>query len=141
MPAAPQIGAPAAFLYGFLAILIKDIIDGRVGIWTAGTALTYGAITLGARWFNKKERRTIFGYAGYALVATLVYDGITGILLGPLFFGQTYLMAFLGQIPFTLRHLFSNVLLAVVVSPIIERWMSQEPVPLVAPKTIPNLKL
>lgn len=135
MPAAPRLGIPGAFLFGFLSILAKDLLDGRVGIWTAGTAIMYGLVTLGARVFANPRYRTAVGYAMYAVIATLVYDAVTGVVMGPLFFHQTLLMAFLGQIPFTLRHLFSNVLLAIVVTPILERWMSKEPAPLCLPQT------
>jgi hypothetical protein len=59
----------------------------------------------------------------YAVIATIVYDAVTGLTIGPLFFHQSFLVSLVGQIPFTLLHLLGNVSFAIVLSPVIERWL------------------
>ena len=43
--------------------------------------------------------------------------------MGPLFFGMPFIVALVGQIPFTALHLLGNVSFAIVLSPVIERWV------------------
>jgi hypothetical protein len=123
MPFARQFGPGAAFLFAFANILVKDLYDQRVGLWTWVTAGLYGLIGIGAHYYLRRQagRRR---YAQYTIVATLVYDAITGVALGPLFFGQSLTLAFLGQIPFTMRHLFGNLFFALVLSPAVEKWIT-----------------
>lgn len=61
----------------------------------------------------------------FALVATIIYDVVTGVVLGPVLFGGSMREAFIGQIPFTLKHLLGNVILGAVLSPALERWVLQ----------------
>lgn len=38
-------------------------------------------------------------------------------MMGPIFYGQSWISAILGQIPFTLRHLAGNTFFAIVLAP------------------------
>ena len=122
MPLAKKYGALGAFFFGFLSIAIYDSFTSGIGIWTLMTAIAYGFVGLGARWFfrNKTSRGR---YVAFAIVATIAYDALTGLTLGPLFFGQTFIGALLGQVPFTALHLLGNVSFAFLLSPAIEKWI------------------
>ncbi len=123
MPFAKQWGAGAGFLFGFASIALFDAILGRIGWWTLITAVAYGLVgVFGSRYFRRK--RGVVHYALFATVATVFYDAVTGLTIGPLLFGQPFLAAVLGQIPFTLYHLAGNVGFAVTLSPLIERFIT-----------------
>ena len=59
-------------------------------------------------------------------MGTLFYDAVTGLTIGPLFFHQSFIVSLVGQIPFTVLHLLGNVSFAIVLSPMIERWLVKE---------------
>ena len=121
MPFGRKFGYVGGFLFGFFSIILFDAYQGQLGQWTLITGLTYGVIGLFAfRFFRNKPNKSRY-YVGYSIVGTLVYDAITGLTIGPLFFGQPFAEAFFGQIPFTAMHLGSNVVLAAILSPLIYR--------------------
>ena len=127
MPFAKKYGMLSAFSFGFASILIYDIFTSGIGIWTFVTALAYGGVGIFASLFFKSK--TSRGrYVGFAIVATILYDAVTGLTLGPLFFHQTFMGALVGQIPFTALHLLGNVSFAILLSPLIERWIVKEKV-------------
>lgn len=127
MPFAKKLGPMPAFMFAFLNIIIYDIITKKVGQWTVITALTYGGLALLSFWYFKHRTATPLHFASQAVIATLLYDAITGLSIGPLFFGQSLAEAFFGQIPFTLYHLIGNVTLGAIVSPLIYRWVTANP--------------
>jgi len=121
MPFGKIYGALMAFIFGFLSIVLFDSVTSGFGIWTLITALAYGVLGLGTSLYFKK-RSGWKNYAVYAFVATIIYDAITGLTIGPLFFHQSFMVSLIGQIPFTILHLLGNVSFAIVLSPMIERW-------------------
>ena len=60
-------------------------------------------------------------------MATLIYDVITGLTIGPLFFNQSFLSALSGQAIFTVYHLIGNVSLALLFSPLVYRFLATNP--------------
>jgi energy-coupling factor transport system substrate-specific component len=122
MPLGKKYGVLMSFIFGSLSIAIYDAITSGWGIWTLVTALSYGFIGMGAYFYFKKHsgRKS---YAIYAIMSTILYDAITGLTIGPLFFHQSFMVSLVGQIPFTLLHLLGNVSFAIVLSPVIERWL------------------
>ncbi|MBI5732584.1 hypothetical protein HY967_01320 [Candidatus Jorgensenbacteria bacterium] len=123
MPFAKRYGWIYAFVFGFLSIVLFDIATAKVGVWTWVTGFTYGALGIAASLFFKNRDSRPKNYLGFAIVGTLVYDAITGVIAGPLFFGQSFTEAFMGQIPFTINHLLGNIVFALVVSPLLYRWV------------------
>jgi hypothetical protein len=123
MPFAKKYGAVIAYAFGFFSILFFDIVSGKVGLWTVITAVSYGFIGIGGSLFFKKFKNNKYGYFTYAIIGTLIYDGITGLTIGPLMFGQTFREAFIGQIPFTISHLWGNIVTSVIISPLIYKWI------------------
>lgn len=125
MPLARKYGSVYAFLFGFLSIALYDSVTAGFGVWTLIAGFAYGLVGIGASLYFK-NRTGWKNYAKYAFVATIAFDAATGLTMGPIFFGQPFMAAVLGQIPFTAIHLLSNVSFAIVLSPMIERWVMKE---------------
>lgn len=123
MPASKRFGILASFAYGFLAIALFDVAVGQMGSWTLLTACTYGVIGIASHFFFRRVGAKALYFAGFSIVATIFYDAITGVFAGPLLFGQPLAEAFFGQIPFTMYHLAGNVAFALLVSPVLYRWV------------------
>ena len=122
MPFGKQFGYLGGFAFGFLSIVIYDLLT-KFGIWTWITAGMYGLVGLGAAWFFRKYKANAVNFAIYALVATLIYDIITGPIMSSVMFKMPFMQSVIGQIPFTLWHLGGNLLLAVTLSPALNRWV------------------
>src|ERR1035437_9815264 len=127
MPFGKVYGGIMAFVFGFLSIVLFDSITSGIGIWTLITALAYGLLGLGAQYYFKNKSGWK-SYASYAVVATIFYDLVTGLTIGPLFFHQTFMISLVGQIPFTVLHLLGNVSFAIVLSGVIEKWIMKSEV-------------
>lgn len=104
-------------LYGALSIVLLDVIVGRVGLWTLITASVFGVIGIGAAYFLKDHEASAKYFVVAGIVGTLFFDLVTGVFMGPLFYGQSWMAALIGQIPFTLRHLLGNIAFTAVLSP------------------------
>ncbi len=126
MPFAKRFGPLSGFLFAFLAIVLFDLFTMRVGIWTLITALAYGSLGIAAYYFFKNRESRPRNYVIFAVFGTLFYDAVTGLTIGPLFWGQPFMVALTGQIPFTILHLVSNVTFAAVVSPLLYKWVVQQ---------------
>jgi energy-coupling factor transport system substrate-specific component len=123
-PLGKKLGGFAGFIFGFLSIVIYDFLTTKVGIWTIITAFAYGAVGFGAYYFMKNKTGWK-NYATYAFFSTIIYDAITGLTIGPLFFNQSFAVSLVGQIPFTALHLLGNVSFAIILSPAIEYWFKK----------------
>lgn len=126
MPFAKRLSAHMGFVFAFLSIALFDLATGKYGMWTWITAIAYGVIAAGAGVFLAK-RKGRSGYVIYAIIGTLFYDIVTGLSVGPLFYEQPFMEALVGQIPFTINHLVSNILFAAIASPLIEQWIVANP--------------
>jgi hypothetical protein len=122
MPIGKIYGGLMSFSFGFLSIVLFDSFTSGIGIWTLITGLSYGVLGLGAQYYFK-NRSGWKNYAIYAVTATIFYDAVTGLTIGPLFFHQSFIVSLVGQIPFTVLHLLGNVSFAIVLSPVIEKWL------------------
>ena len=117
MPFSRAYGKTAGFLFAFGSVVLFDLIVGKVGVWTLITAMVYGLVGLSAVLYFKNRKNTAWNYAKFALVSTVIFDVVTGFTVGPIFFGQPFIAAVLGQIPFTAMHLLGNVSFAFLLSP------------------------
>ncbi len=127
MPFAKHFGAWGGFLFGSLSIVLFDAVTSGWGVWTLITALAYGVLGAGAYFFFRTRESTTRNYVIFALFGTLFYDAVTGLTIGPLVWGQSFMVALVGQIPFTLMHLAGNITFAAVFSPAIYRWVVVNP--------------
>jgi len=123
-------GRAAAFAFPMVAMVLFDILSRKVGIWTAVTAGTYGLLGLGFSFvysaLGKRGRR--IGPATFlvsGVVGVLVFDFITGPILSSAMFRMSFAQAFVGQIPFTLKHLASVSAYTIVVSPVLD-WLLRQ---------------
>jgi len=123
MPFAKRFGWFGGFFFGFTSIALYDLLAGRVGVWTWVTAGMFGLLGILAFLFFKKRKAEPKNFLVCAVFGTLLYDAVTGLTIGPLFFGQSFMGALVGQIPFTLYHLVGNVVFSLVVSPLAYRWI------------------
>lgn len=123
MPFSKRYGLFTSFFFGFLAIAIFDLFSGKIGMWTLITAVAYGALGIGAYFFFKNRKSSIKNYLIYGVAGTILYDAVTGLSIGPLFFGQPFMAALVGQIPFTLMHVLGTIAFVLVLSPALYRWV------------------
>ncbi|KKW15701.1 MAG: hypothetical protein UY56_C0028G0008 [Parcubacteria group bacterium GW2011_GWA1_50_14] len=123
MPFAKQYKYLSAFCFGFLSIALFDVAVGKVGMWTWITAVTYGLVAAGAYPFLKNRAPSALNFAAYGMIGTIVYDAITGVAMGPILYGQPFMEALVGQIPFTLWHLGGTLVFSLVISPVFYRWV------------------
>ncbi|MBI2024147.1 hypothetical protein HYT00_02050 [Candidatus Giovannonibacteria bacterium] len=132
MPFSKAYGYLPAFFFAFFNIALYDAVTMRVGVWTWITALIYGLLGIWGYMFFKKRESTAGNYLKFSIMATLAYDALTGLSIGPLFFNQTFTEALIGQIPFTIFHLLGNGALALLVSPLVYRLVTgQSPILLI----------
>ena len=62
----------------------------------------------------------------FAAASTILFDFVTALFFGWQFH-QPLAITLLGQVPFTLNHLLGNVLLCVFVSPLLYRYVLENP--------------
>lgn len=125
MPFSRAYGKGAGFLFAFGSMVLFDLLVGKVGIWTFITAIAYGLVGLGATVYFKNKKNTAWNYAKYAIISTILFDAVTGFTIGPIFFGQPFVAAVIGQIPFTALHLLGNISFALVLSPALYTFVIQ----------------
>jgi len=127
LPFGKNYGYAGGLLFGFLSMFLFDVVTSGIGTWTFITGITYGVIGMASHAWFRNRRGTMLQYAVFAAVATLFYDAVTGVILGPVLFDMPLKDAFLGQIPFTINHLIGNIVLGATLSPIIDRWLIRNP--------------
>lgn len=132
MPFARKWGWLAGGLFASLSMVLFDLIHpakgfARIGVWTLVTAGVYGLIGAAAGVYLNRTANKVRHYVGFAFIATLVYDFITGPIMSSLVFQMPFSVALLGQIPFTIRHLLGNVLGGALVSPLLYTWVVSNP--------------
>ena len=125
MPFSKRYGWFGSFAFGFLGIALYDALTSGWGEWTWVTAAAYGVLGLASHWYFKYREPTRANFVTFSIFGTLAYDALTGLTIGPIFHGQSFALALLGQIPFTILHLLGAVVFAALLSPAIYRWIVQ----------------
>lgn len=124
MPVSRIFGVAASFLFAFSSIALYDAVTSGIGLWTVVTAIAYGLVAIASHYYFSFNAPTRGHFLGFGIAATLAYDALTGLTVGPLFFGQSFAGALAGQIPFTALHLLGTVLFATLLSPVLVRFLS-----------------
>lgn len=124
MPFAKAYGSYIAFMFAFMSIVFFDLIVGKIGPWTLIVGVVYGVLGIWSVYFFKTREMKRVNYVKFAIIATLFFDAVTGLTIGPLLFNQTFMQALIGQIPFTILHLAGNVVFAFFLSPLIYTYLS-----------------
>ncbi|MEY4731319.1 MAG: hypothetical protein RL681_265 [Candidatus Parcubacteria bacterium] len=127
MPFSKHYNAWGSFAFGVLGITAFDLMTGTIGMWTLITAAAYGLLGAYAAWFFRDRGATVKNFLVCGIVGTVLYDAVTGLSIGPIFFGQSITEAFVGQIPFTLMHVAGTAAFSVVLSPAAYRWIVTNP--------------
>lgn len=120
-------GSLVGGIYGALSIVLLDVFVGKVGSWTILTALSYGAVGVWGGYFMSNRSASIKNFVFASIVGTLFFDLVTGVMAGPIFYHQPWLEAFLGQIPFTIRHLAGNLFFAMTLAPWLYKSIMNNP--------------
>lgn len=127
MPFSKRWGWLSGIIFGLLAILTYDVITGTLGIWSLVTASSYAILGAFSGLYLKSKENKVINYLKFSIIGTIFYDAITGIGIGMVFFEQSFMTTFLGQIPFTLYHLVGNAVLSCVLSPLLYKWVLNNP--------------
>lgn len=121
LPFARQYKWWQAMLFPILAMISFDFLTLRLGIWTMGTALTYGFIgLLFFLYFKRKKKIGFKTYASSSILGILLFDFLTGPIMSSIVFRMPFEMAFIGQITFTLMHLASGIILTILIAPVLD---------------------
>ncbi|MDO8552108.1 MAG: hypothetical protein Q7S01_01105 [bacterium] len=123
MPVSKRFGMLGSFLFGFLGIVLFDAVTSGWGSWTVVTAIAYGVLGIGSQLYFRNREATVRNFLSFGIVGTIFYDAVTGLTIGPIFQGQSFMVALTGQIPFTLMHLLGTVVFATFLSPALYRWV------------------
>ena len=114
-------------LFAMIAMVSFDLITARVGIWTIGTALTYGLVAaLAWKYFKAKKSVGLKTYAKTSVGGVLLFDFLTGPVMSSFAFRIPFAAAFIGQIPFTMMHLASATALTLVIVPVLDPQLRAE---------------
>jgi hypothetical protein len=140
MPLSKSFGALSSVLFAVASIVLYDALTAGVGIWTLVPAAAYGLLALASTLYFKKRAASRGNFVGFSIAAVIVYDALTGLTTGPIFEGQSFTAALVGQIPFTALHLLGAVVFAALVSPALYRWLATEASLAPAPQKAPVLQ-
>lgn len=127
MPYSKKWGSFSGFMFGVLSILSYDLLTGTIGKWSLLTVGSYGFLGLLSGIYFKNRKSSIKNYIIFSIIGTLIYDCITGFGVGMLIFNQTFNQTLIGQIPFTIQSLLGNVFFASLLSPLIYKFIIQNP--------------
>lgn len=107
--------------YAFIvaSVVLYDGMTAGFGMWTVSVIAAYCLIAVGYRVLQSSSK-SISTMMLHGIVMTIAFDIATGLTVGPLFFGQPFVDALVGQIPFTIAHLIGNSLLIFVYNMIVQ---------------------
>ena len=125
MPVAKGYGSLVGAFFAGASILLFDLFTSGLGWYTLVTMLAYSlVIALAPVILRGKSSWWRFALLGAFL--TVLYDALTGLTIGPIFYRQPFMEALVGQIPFTAWHLLGNSLFSMILSPMVEQWVLDE---------------
>jgi energy-coupling factor transport system substrate-specific component len=117
MPFSKAYGAFIGFSFAVLSILLYDVATNTIGMQTFFTVGAYGILGPWSAFYFKKHKGSTRDFVQFAIIGTLFFDAFTGLTVGPIFFHQSFIQSFIGQIPFTAFHLIGNIIFALILSP------------------------
>lgn len=93
------------------SILLYDLLQQQLGIWTIFTSGAYLLVSYFTSRFTAHTTLGLRHYLSFTVLVTMLYDLLTASM-GPLCWQQSWAVMLMGQLPFTLRHLLSNLISA-----------------------------
>ena len=125
MPLGKRTSAFTSIAFAATSIIAYDAVTAGLGSWTLAAAGAYGLVALLASLYFSFAPATRAHFVGFGIAATLLYDALTGLTVGPIIFHQSFAVALTGQIPFTIMHLAGTILFALALSPLLDRALAR----------------
>ena len=122
MPLSKRYGALQGLLFAIASILVYDSFTSGWGTWTWVTAAAYGAVGIASHYYFKNRPASTGNFVRFSIAGVLFYDVVTGVIAGPMMYGQSFSASLSGQVPFTALHLLGAVMFAALISPALYRW-------------------
>ncbi len=123
MPISSTYGRAAGVLFTIASVLLSDTLTATLGLHTFFTMGAFMVLAIWAGSYFENRKGSVRSYVGFAIIGTLFFDAATGLIIGPIFYGQPMSLALAGQIPFTALHLLGNVVFAATLSPAIDHFL------------------
>jgi len=112
-----------AFFAGALCYSLVDILPAvlfgaqSIGLWTLTGALAWGLVAL--LFSRQKPDGSPFTFAKLGIGGTLLFDALTGPVASTFVWGMPFSDALIGQVPFTLKHLFGIAAVSLILAPLL----------------------
>jgi hypothetical protein len=112
-----------AFFAGALCYSLVDIVPAAlfgaqsIGLWTLTGALSWGIVAV--LFARQKPDGSPFTFATLGMGGTLLFDALTGPVASTFVWGMPFSDALVGQVPFTLKHLFGIAAVSLVLAPLL----------------------
>jgi len=112
-----------AFFSGALCYSLVDILPAilfgaqSIGLWTLTGAVSWGIVAL--LFARQKPDGSPFTFAKLGIGGTLIFDALTGPVASTFVWGMPFSDALVGQVPFTLKHLFGIAAVSLILAPLI----------------------
>lgn len=95
------------------SIVLYDYMTVGCGLWTLVVVAAYFLIAAACNYVQIGSSLSMLGLCARGVIVTLAFDALTGLTVGPLLYGQPFMEAVVGQIPFSIAHLIGNSLLMI----------------------------
>ena len=112
-----------AFFAGALCYSLVDIVPAvlfgaqSIGLWTLTGALAWGIVAV--LFARQKPDGSPFTFAKLGIGGTLLFDTLTGPVASTFVWGMPFSDALIGQIPFTVKHLFGITAVSLILAPLL----------------------
>ena len=115
-------------MFAFVTMVSFDVITGWLGIWTLVTATTYAGLSILFYFaFQKLKKVKLRHYLLSGVWGVLIFDFITGPIMSSMLWNMSFEMSLLGQIPFTIFHLATVTGFVLVLTPLLDRIVIENP--------------
>ena len=126
MPFSKKVNLLASSAFLIFSIFVYDFFTAGIGSYTYSVAVVYMVIAIFAHKVFANRKGTIKEYAVFSVFSILFFDIVTGLIIGPIALSQSFYVALMGQIPFTLLHLMGGVLFSIVLSPLVNKFLESD---------------
>ena len=114
-----SLGIFGSAVFAFSSIALYDAVTAGVGSYTWVAASSYALIAVGSSLYFSKFSPTRFHFVAYGVIATLLFDAITGPIAISFLDGFPFMAVLAAQIPITVLHLLGTVTFALTLSPVL----------------------
>jgi len=112
-----------AFFAGAACYSLVDVMPAllfgaqSVGLWTLTGAFSWGIVAM--LFARQKPDGSPFTFAKLGLGGTLLFDTLTGPIASTFVWGMPFSDALIGQVPFTVKHLFGIAAVSLILAPLL----------------------